>query len=68
MKRLLLLTTVLTAFCAVAELDKEILLNEDKLIEVIKKADTSDNDKVTGLPESWMVRKEEGYCSSYGSA
>ena len=37
----------LTALCASAELAKEILLNEGKLIEVLQKAETSDNDKVT---------------------
>ncbi|NLC80033.1 MAG: DUF3395 domain-containing protein, partial [Lentisphaerae bacterium] len=48
MKKSVLLFLSLTAcLCACAELDKEILLNEAKLIGVIKKADTSDNDMVT---------------------
>ena len=33
--------------CARAELDPGILMNEGKLIEVVRKADASDNDKVT---------------------
>ena len=37
----------LVALCATAELDSGILLDEGKLIAVLQKADTSDNDKVT---------------------
>jgi len=47
MKKIVLLMTVLAAFGAVAELDQETLQSESKLLEVLKKADTSDNDKVT---------------------
>lgn len=48
MKTRTLLFLALTAcLTARSELDKEILLNEAKLIEVVQKADTSDNDKVT---------------------
>ena len=47
MKKMLFLMTGLAALCATAELDKEILLNEGKLIEVLQRAETSDNDKVT---------------------
>lgn len=47
MKRILLLITWLPALCALADLDKSILMDEEKLIEVVKKAETSDNDKVT---------------------
>jgi len=35
------------ALCARAEIPAADLLNEGKLIEVLQKADTSDNDKVT---------------------
>ena len=48
MKTRALLFLALTAcLTARAELDKEILLNEAKLIEVVQKTDASDNDKVT---------------------
>ncbi len=48
MKKTVLLFLSLTAGLTLrAELDKEILLNEDKLIEVIQNAETSDNDMVT---------------------
>ncbi|MDD2461165.1 MAG: HEAT repeat domain-containing protein, partial [Kiritimatiellae bacterium] len=45
--RALLFLTLTACLTARAELDKEILLNEAKLIEVVQKADASDNDKVT---------------------
>lgn len=47
MKKMLAVMMSLAAFCATAELDKDILLNEGKLIEALQKAETSDNDKVT---------------------
>jgi len=47
MKRMFCVMMALAAHCAVAELDKGILLDEGKLIEVLQKADTSDNDKIT---------------------
>ncbi len=48
MKKNVLLFLALAAGLTVrAELDKAILMDEAKLIEVIQKADTTDNDKVT---------------------
>lgn len=47
MKKLFCILLGLAALGATAELDKEILLNEAKLIEALQKAETSDNDKVT---------------------
>ncbi len=48
MKRsLLFFMSMLLALSARSALDASILLNEGKLIEVLQKADTSDNDKVT---------------------
>ena len=47
MKTLFCVMMCSAAFCAMAELDKGILLDEGKLIEVLQKVDTSDNDKVT---------------------
>ena len=48
MKKMLLTLFALGVCCgARAELDKETLLNEGKLIEVLQKAETSENDKVT---------------------
>ena len=48
MNKMLLMLLAMGVCCgARAELDKDILLNEGKLIEVLQKAETSDNDKVT---------------------
>ncbi len=47
----------LATLCATAELAAEILLNEGKLIEVLQKAETSDNDKVTAC-------QNLGWCGS----
>ena len=47
MKKRFFILMGLAALCAKAELDKDTLLNEGKLIEVLQKAETSDNDKVT---------------------
>ena len=48
MKKNVLLFLALAAGLTVrAELDQAILMDEAKLIEVIQKADTTDNDKVT---------------------
>ncbi|MDD4019796.1 MAG: hypothetical protein PHV28_17850, partial [Kiritimatiellae bacterium] len=47
MKKTLVVMMALAALGATAELDKEILLNEGKLIAVLKRAEISDNDKVT---------------------
>jgi len=59
MKRIILLMMVLAAFCAVAKLDKDTLVNEDKLIEVITKTDTSDNDRITACQNlGWYGTKK----------
>lgn len=57
MKTLFCVMTGLAALCATAELDKGILLDEGKLIEVLQKAETSDNDKVTAC-------QNLGWCGS----
>jgi len=47
MKKFFITLMLFGAICASAELDQSVLRNEDKLIALLKKADTSENDMVT---------------------
>lgn len=65
MKKFVLLMTVSAALCATAELDQSILLNEDKLIEVVLKADASDNDKVTACQNLGWCGTQKAFDALY---